>query len=117
MPMQATDYGGAVPVDGYGPGFFRIAGEVHHGPVIATGTGALPWGGLADADTLLSLSDRIDLLFVGMGEEIARLPADLAARLAEAGVMVETMSSPAAARSFNVTLAEGRRVACALLPV
>ena len=60
-----------------------------------------------------------DFLLRGNGNTLARAVygPEPVARLAEAGVMVETMSSPAAARSFNVTLAEGRRVACALLPV
>ena len=36
MPMNPTDFGGALSLDGYGPGFFRIGGQVHRGPVIAT---------------------------------------------------------------------------------
>jgi uncharacterized protein len=37
--------------------------------------------------------------------------------LEEAGMGVEAMASPAACRTYNVLLAEGRRVALALLPV
>ena len=37
MAMNPTDFDGAVPVDGYGPGFFRVGGKVFHGPVLATG--------------------------------------------------------------------------------
>jgi uncharacterized protein len=33
------------------------------------------------------------------------------------GLGVEVMSSPAACRTYNVLLSEGRRVALALLPV
>ena len=43
--------------------------------------------------------------------------ADLVSALREAGVAVEPMASPTAARTYNVTVAEGRRVACALLPL
>ena len=32
-------------------------------------------------------------------------------------IRVEAMASPTAARTYNVTLSEGRRVACALLPL
>lgn len=117
MPMSPTDFAGALSVDGYGPGFFRIAGDVHRGPVIVTAQAVRPWGGLPDDAALLAVAADADLLFVGMGAEIRRLPADLGARLQAAGLMVETMSSPSAARSYNVTLAEGRRVACALFPV
>lgn len=117
MPMNPTDFAGALSVDGYGPGFFRVGGNVHHGPVIVTGQSVRPWGGLRDDAALQAVADEADLLFVGMGAEIGRLPTDVAARLRAAGLMVETMSSPSAARSYNVTLAEGRRVACALVPV
>ena len=42
---------------------------------------------------------------------------DIVEMLREVGIAVESMSSPTAARSYNVTVAEGRRVACALLPL
>ena len=118
MPwMEASDYSGAVPVDGYGPGFFRVAGEVISGPVIVTAEGARPWGGLEDVAALLALAGSIDVLFLGMGAEIAMPPRALIATLDEGGIAAEPMSTPSAARSYNVTLSEGRRVACALLPL
>lgn len=115
--MLPTEFDGAVPVDGYGPGFFRVGGKVHSGPVIVTPLGAQPWSGLEDVDGLLALQGRIDVLFLGLGADIARAPAGLEDRLAAVGIMLEPMSTPSAARSYNVTLSEGRRVACALLPV
>lgn len=117
MAMKPIDFDGAVPVDGYGPGFFRVGGEVIEGPVLVQAGGARPWTGLEDHGPLLALAGKIDVLFLGMGQEIAHAPADLAAALEEAGVMLEAMASPAAARTYNVTLSEGRRVACALLPL
>lgn len=117
MPMRETLYDGGVPVDGYGPGFFRVAGQVHRGALIVTADGARPWSGLEDSAALVALARSVDVLFLGMGAEIARPPAALVALLEEAGLMVEPMSTPSAARSYNVTLAEGRRVACALIPV
>ena len=62
MPMRDTDFEGAAPVDGYGPGFFRVAGHVLHGPVIVTAEGARPWGGLDDVAALAALGGRIDVL-------------------------------------------------------
>jgi len=117
MTMRETDYAGAMPVDGYGPGFFRVAGQVHHGAVVVTPEGVQRWGGLDDLAGLVALGPLVDVLFVGMGAEIARLPAAVMATFEEAGLMVEAMSTPSAARSYNVTLSEGRRVACALIPV
>ena len=118
MPtMLPTEFAGAVPVDGYGPGFFRVGGVVHHGGVIVTAASVQPWGGLDDRAPLLALAGQVDVLFLGMGAEIAFPPRDLAAALDAAGVMAEPMNSPSAARSYNVTLSEGRRVACALIPL
>ena len=117
MAMKPTDFDGAVPVDGYGPGFFRVGDQVFHGPALVTEGGGRAWGGLDDREALLALAGRIDVLFLGMGAQIAHPPPGLVAALEEAGVMVEAMASPTAARTYNVTLSEGRRVACALLPV
>ncbi|OUS20806.1 hypothetical protein DI396_01185 [Litorivita pollutaquae] len=117
--MQLTEitYQNAVPIDGYGPGFFRIKNEVLHGHVIVTATGARLWGGLADAEALLALAGEVDVLFVGTGGEIAHIPAPLRATLEAAGLGAEVMNSPAAARTYNVLVNEGRRVAAALLTV
>lgn len=117
MQLTPSDFGGALAVEGYGPGFFRVAGTVYHGAVLVSASEARTWGGLADHSALLALSGRIDVLFLGMGADVAHAPADLAAALREAGIAVEPMASPTAARSYNVTVAEGRRVACALLPL
>lgn len=116
MPnMVPTEFAGAVPIDGYGPGFFRVGGVVHRGRVIVTTTGVQGWGGLDDRAPLLALAGQVDVLFLGMGADPAFPPRDLVAALEAVGVMPEPMSTPSAARSFNVTLSEGRRIACALI--
>lgn len=117
MRLTEITYDTAKPIEGYGPGFFRIGGQVLHGPVLITPWSAGGWGGLEDTAGPLSLADEIDVLFVGMGAEIAHAPRAFRAALEEAGIGVEVMNSPAAARTYNVLLSEGRRIAVALLPV
>ena len=117
MAMRPTDFAGAVPVDGYGPGFFRVAGQVWRGAVLVRADGAGDWGGLDDIAALTALAGRVDVLFLGMGASPAPPPAGLIPQLEDLGIMVEVMASPTAARIYNVTLSEGRRVACALLPL
>lgn len=117
MELQDMPFEGDRPIDGYGPGFFRVGGEVHDAPVAVLPGGVTGWGGLEDAETLLAARDRIDVLFMGMGSEITPAPAELRATLEEAGLGVEIMSSPAACRTYNVLLSEGRRIGAALLPV
>ena len=117
MLLSETSFGEAVPVDGYGTGFFRVGGKVCMGPLLMAGAGPLVWGGLDDSAPLLVLAGEVDVLFFGMGAEIAFLPALLRAALEEAGIGVELMASPSACRTYNVLLSEGRRVALAALPV
>ena len=117
MKLTEVTYPEGTPIDGYGPGFFRIGGQVHHGPVLTRPGAVSAWGGLADVGLLLDMADDIDVLFLGLGDQITHVPADLQAAMDAAGVGVEAMSSPAAARTYNVVLSEGRRIAAALLPV
>ncbi|SMX42260.1 Mth938-like domain-containing protein [Actibacterium lipolyticum] len=117
MRMNEIEFSGARPIDGYGPGFFRIGGQVHAGALLVSDSGVSTWGGLDDADALLALAGQVDVVFIGTGADIAHIPAVLRDQLEEAGLGVETMSSPSAARTYNVLLSEGRRIAAALLPV
>jgi uncharacterized protein len=110
-------YPGSPPVDGYGPGFFRIGGAVHHGSLLLLPAGIESWGGFEDLDAILEQRAAIDVLLVGMGAEIRALPGDVRTRLEEAGLGVEIMASPPACRTYNVLLGEGRRVAAALFPI
>ena len=117
MAMTPTDFGTATPIDGYGPGFFRIGGVVWQGAVMLCEGRVSPWAGLDDSASLTALAEDADLLLIGMGPEIVHPPAALIETVEGAGLRCETMSSPAAARSYNVLLSEGRRVAVALIPV
>lgn len=117
MRLTEITYTEAQPVEGYGPGFFRIGGRVLRGPSIITPWDAGGWGGLEDAAALLALAGRVDVIFLGMGADIAHPPARLRAELEAVDIGLEVMSSPAACRTYNVLLSEGRRVALALLPV
>ncbi|MGB4829285.1 MAG: Mth938-like domain-containing protein [Paracoccaceae bacterium] len=117
MRLTEISYGTARPVEGYGPGFFRVGGHVLRGACLITPWDAGPWGGLADTAAPLSLTGRIDVLLLGMGTEIAHPPAAFREAVEAAGIGVEVMNSPAACRTYNVLLGEGRRIAAALLPV
>ncbi|THD84412.1 hypothetical protein E7811_01275 [Aliigemmobacter aestuarii] len=117
MRLTEITYDKAQPIDGYGPGFFRIGGQVLRGACLITPWDAGPWAGFADTEAPLALAGRIDVLFLGTGAEIAHPPAAFREALEAAGIGVEPMNSPAACRTYNVLLSEGRRIAAALLPV
>lgn len=116
MALSEISYPEAQPITGYGPGFFRIAGQVLRGPCLVSPWQARDWAGLGDIETLLTLAGRIDVLLLGMGSALAHPPSELRAQLEAAGIALEPMTSPAACRTYNVLLSEGRRIATALLP-
>ena len=91
MRLNEVTYTDAKPVDGYGPGFFRIGGEIYRGPVLVLHDGIKPWGGLDDLDPIIAAKDSYDVLFVGTGADIAHLPADMRTTLEDAGIAVEPM--------------------------
>ncbi len=115
MQIREASFGAALPVDGYGPGFFRVAGQVHRGGLLIHAQASQAWAGYEDRAPLLALAGAVDLLFVGTGSEISILPKDFVAELEAVGIFCEGMATPSAARSYNVLLSEGRRVAAALL--
>ncbi len=117
MRLNEITYTNAQPIDGYGPGFFRIGGQVHNGGVLTGPSGTQPWEGYADSEPLLNLSDAVDVLLIGTGAELTHIPTDLRNALENSGIGIEIMNSPAACRTYNVLLSEGRRIALALIPV
>ena len=115
MRLNEMVFTDAVPVDGYGPGFFRIAGEVHEGALLLLPDGRRAWSGFDDVQGLDAA--EIDVLFIGTGAEIAHAPRGFRELVEGFGIGVEVMASPAACRTYNVLLSEGRRIGAALLPV
>ena len=114
---EAPPRAGKALVDGYGPGFFRVSGEVMAGPIVICEREAKSWGGFRDVESITSLVSEIDVLLVGTGAEAAPVPEGFGEALEHVGIMMEFMPTPSACRTFNVLVSEGRRVAVALLPL
>jgi uncharacterized protein len=111
-------------VQAYGDGGFRIGGVAHAGSVVVLPARVEPWPvGEAAGITAESLrivvdaEPRVELLLIGCGTRIALLPAALRRHLRAAGIGVEAMDTGAACRTYNVLVAEGRRVAAALIAI
>lgn len=114
--------GGYQVVEGYGPGRFRISGDVHEHSVLVFAERTLPWNVKTFADvTPESLADirdaaqDIEILLLGCGERMELVPQSLRAPLRAEGIVIEPMDSGAAARTFNLLLSEDRKVAAALI--
>ncbi len=112
-------------IDAYGNGGFRFAGMSHKGSIIVSAAGVHAWAATVPADIvpgalgpiLDAPKGSVELLLVGTGPELIPLSEPLRTRLKQAGIRFDPMSTGAAARTYNVLIAEGRRVAAALLAV
>ena len=65
-------------------------------------------------DLEAALATGPDIIILGTGEALRRPAADLMGLMAERGIGVEIMDTPAACRTYNVLLHEGRSVVAAL---
>lgn len=115
---------GRHPIDAYGRGGFRFAGMSHRGSILILPSGILQWrpvvpGDITATDLAPALAEDppIDFLMVGTGPDIAALPDRLKMPFREAGISIDAMQTGAAARTYNVLLAENRRVGAALIAV
>jgi len=124
MRLDQVNFGAGLPIDSYGEGGFRIGGTFLKSSLIALPQGPLPWAAasLADADAsnLAPLFERvteIDILLVGSGSRLIPMPGALRQLLMAQGFFPDLMDTGAAARTFNVLLAERRRVAALLIAV
>ena len=112
-------------IDAYGNGGFKFAGMSHRGSVLALPDGIHAWTATVPQDidaavlgALFALpKGQVELLLVGTGADLVPLAPALRKRLREVGIGSEPMSTGAAARTYNILLGEGRRVAAALLAV
>jgi len=69
-----------------------------------------------NAETLAPLlAAEPEMLVVGSGWSSALPPRDLTFELAKRGLGMEVMDTPAACRTFNILIAEGRRPAALLI--
>jgi len=68
VKLTETDFGTAVPIDGYGPGFFRVAGEVIEGDLIMLPDAHGVWDG--SWTRLIERKADYDVLFIGQGKDI-----------------------------------------------
>ncbi|MBN9542015.1 MAG: Mth938-like domain-containing protein [Reyranella sp.] len=108
----------------YGPGRFLISEREWHEPVLVTPAETLPWPVKAAADlslaslaALQAAATPTELVVLGCGPRAVFITPDIRAALKAAGMALEVVDTGSACRIYNVLLAEGRRVAAALIPL
>ncbi len=122
MEIQPLKSGERLTVEGYGVGTFKVGGAEVRGSMLIRAERFEPWAiaaadDLDDAATapLLALAGTVDILLVGTGARLQPLARSTRDALRAAGLGVEVMNTPAACRTYNVLVAEGRRVAAAVM--
>ena len=120
MKLHASPAGAANTITAYGDDYVKVNGERRQTSVIVTAQGVEAWQPVSfdalsagDFERLAVLDVEIVLLGTGPRQ---RFPHPrLTAALAQARVGLEVMDTKAACRTYNILVAEARRVALALV--
>ena len=124
MPEGEAYYPGRAPIDAYGNGGFRFADMGHRGSLLIVPSGIYGWdvAGIAELTPercakFIDELPRASFVLLGTGREHHLPPEPVRRLFAEAGIGLEPMSTGAAARTYNVLLAEGRQFGAGLIAV
>jgi uncharacterized protein len=111
-------------IESFGNGGFRLGGVSHAGSILITASGnrALDVSGIAELtpahlEVLLAEKDQSDMLLIGTGREMLPLPKPVMTMLRDNSIGYDVMTTNAAVRTYNVVLAEDRRVSAILIAV
>jgi len=120
---------GAQIIQSYSGGGFRVSGQSFDGGVIVSSSQTTEWSyvklnaveksaDLVEAafDEIAAQADDIDVVLLGTGAKLEFPEAALRMAIKKKGINLEVMDTGAACRTYNVLMAEGRRVVAALLP-
>jgi uncharacterized protein len=113
---------GRAAIDAYGGGGFRFAEMSHRGSILCLPSGVWAWDPPDPLDEgafarVLAEANEIDFLLVGTGRTLVPLPEPVRWALRARRITADPMATGAAVRTYNIVLAEGRRVAAALIAV
>lgn len=119
-------YPGRAPIDAYGNGGFRFASMSHKGSIIALPSGVYAWDIAGPAQLTIASLTRVfgeprggnfQFLLLGTGAAQVFPSLEIRKAFADCGIGLDVMTTGAAARTYNVLLAEGRPLGAALIAV
>lgn len=124
MTTGVARYPYQTAITAYGNGGFRFADMSHKGSIVCLPSGIFAWGARDAAALTIDHFARVfadfaspGALLLGTGAAQIWPSAEIASAFAARGLALEPMSTGAAARTYNVLLAEKRHVAAALIAV
>ncbi len=123
MGMTPLVKAGHQIIQGYGARGITVNSVLYTGAVIVRPESAMLWAAPRNVSELTPAHFQgleglsIAMLLLGTGKFFAFVPPDVRTALKAQGITIDSMDTGAACRTYNVLMAEGRRVAAALLPV
>jgi uncharacterized protein len=117
LPRQAL-------IDAHGGGGFRFAGMSHRGSLLCLPDGIWAWPVADPAQVseeafagVFAHAGELDCFVFGTGAAPWIMPEPLRARFRAAQISLDTMTTGAAVRTYNVLLMENRRVGAGLIAI
>lgn len=121
MKLHQSDTNGINIFTHIEPGAFGINGFRHTGNIAVLPTELIQqwtsssFSTLSEADFAVMANYNLDIVLLGTGARLRFPPRQLMRPMYEKGRGVEVMDTPAACRTFNILVAEGRKVGAFLL--
>lgn len=121
MKLHLNQAAGRNAFTGYGTGYVLINGARHQSNLLVMPDSPVVEWDVQDpahmgAEQVSRLAELgVEVLLIGTGAQLRFPPPRLLRPLARAGIGVEIMDTPAACRTYNILMGEGRKVAAALI--
>ena len=120
MKLHASRPSGVNTITGYGEGYVMVNGERRESSVIVLPDRIEEWAvkrfdDLSTEDFSFLKNLQAEIVLLGTGPKQRFPHPRLTAELAKAGIGLEVMDLQAACRTYNILVAEERKVAAALL--
>jgi uncharacterized protein len=124
VPSDAPHLPRSAPIDAYGKGGFAFADMSHRGSLLCLPDAIWAWP-IVKAEEIdqvalahvFAAANVIDTLIIGTGTDVWLPPKALREALRKVGVVLDTMQTGPAIRTYNIMIGERRRVAAGLIAV
>jgi uncharacterized protein len=120
VKLHPAGASGLNTITGYGAGYVMVNGQRYESSLIVTPDRVLPWAvqsfdALKENDFAALMQLGMEIVILGTGPRQRFPHPRLTGALAKARIGVEVMDMQAACRTYNILVAEERKVAAALL--
>jgi uncharacterized protein len=123
-PSDAPHLPRSAPIEAYGKGGFAFADMSHRGSLLCLPDAIWAWPVVrpeeideASLARVFAAANGIDTLIIGTGTDVWLAPSALRNALRRVSIVLDSMQTGPAIRTYNIMMGERRRVAAALIAV